>query len=242
METLNSVYAPFIGANGNWYVNNEDTGVKAQGPKGDEGPVGASGIGAQGLRGPKGETGDRGPQGIQGPVGVTGEQGPKGDKGDTGEQGSKGDMPELVANLQETVKGKALDATQGKVLGDKIATNESSISALNQKINAIGTVYHFSPSADVTLDSSTSKTVITGTLPAGTYVVSCNIGFHVTSVLRMDLVTDTNVELMGNLTGTTSITRVITLTQSTVVQLKCMGEGAINMDPTINFVSAIKFK
>ena len=29
METLNSVYAPFIGANGNWYVDNEDTGVKA---------------------------------------------------------------------------------------------------------------------------------------------------------------------------------------------------------------------
>ncbi|TCL54765.1 collagen triple helix repeat protein [Kineothrix alysoides] len=137
METFSSVYAPYIGANGNWYVDNEDTGVKAQGPKGDEGPVGASGIGAQGLRGPKGETGDRGPQGIQGPVGATGAQGPKGDKGDVGPQGAKGDTPELVANLQETVKGKALDATMGKALDDKIATNASSINALNQKLPII---------------------------------------------------------------------------------------------------------
>lgn len=29
-----------IGANGNWYVENEDTGVKAQGPEGEQGPVG----------------------------------------------------------------------------------------------------------------------------------------------------------------------------------------------------------
>ncbi|NLL77362.1 MAG: collagen-like protein [Clostridiales bacterium] len=96
MEALNSVFAPYIGANGNWYVNNEDTGVKAQGP------VGASG--AQGLVGPKGENGDRGPQGIPGPVGATGAQGLKGDKGDVGPQEPKGDTPELVADLQETNK------------------------------------------------------------------------------------------------------------------------------------------
>lgn len=52
METLNNVYAPYIGANGNWYVENEDTGVKAQGPDGEQGPVGS-----QGIRGPKGDTG-----------------------------------------------------------------------------------------------------------------------------------------------------------------------------------------
>ncbi|TCL59553.1 collagen triple helix repeat protein [Kineothrix alysoides] len=121
METFSSVYAPYIGANGNWYVDNEDTGVKAQGPAGPQGPAGHCGL--QGLIGPKGETGDRGPQGIQGPVGATGAQGPKGDKGDkgdTGAQGPKGDTPELVANLQETVVGKALDATMGKALNDKI--------------------------------------------------------------------------------------------------------------------------
>ncbi|TCL59893.1 collagen triple helix repeat protein [Kineothrix alysoides] len=128
METFSSVYAPFIGANGNWYVNNEDTGVKAQGPKGPQGSVGVSG--AQGLIGPTGETGDRGPQGIQGPVGATGAQGPKGDKGDkgdTGAQGSKGETPELVANLQETVKGKALDATMGKALDSKISDIDSKL-------------------------------------------------------------------------------------------------------------------
>ncbi len=175
METLSSVYAPYIGANGNWYVNNEDTGVKAQGPagpqgpeghcgmqgetgevgetgekgdrgpkgptghcgiqgetgergekgeKGDRGPKGPAGhCGTQGLIGPKGEIGDRGPQGIQGSIGGTGIQGPKGDKGDKGDvgnKGDKGDTPALAADLQTTVAGKALDATMGKSLDDKV--------------------------------------------------------------------------------------------------------------------------
>jgi len=34
--------APFIGENGNWWVKKEDTGVKAQGPKGDKGDMGES--------------------------------------------------------------------------------------------------------------------------------------------------------------------------------------------------------
>ena len=61
--------------NGSWFIwdinNNEyvDTGVYAQGPKGDKGDTGE-----QGLQGPKGDKGDTGEQGLQGP---------KGDKGDT---------------------------------------------------------------------------------------------------------------------------------------------------------------
>ncbi len=179
METLSNVYAPYIGANGNWYVNNEDTGVKAQGPagpqgpaghcgmqgevgetgeKGDRGPKGSAGhCGTQGLIGPKGETGDRGPQGIQGPIGGTGIQGPKGDKGDKGDvglqgiqgpigatgvqglkgdkgdtgnkgdKGDKGDTPALAVDLQTTVAGKALDATMGKSLNDKITDLNSNL-------------------------------------------------------------------------------------------------------------------
>ncbi len=133
MEASNNVnvYAPYIGANGNWYINNEDTGVKAQGPTGPQGPAGRCGRGIQGLIGPQGKTGDRGPQGIQGPIGGTGFQGPKGEKGDKGDvglQGEKGDTPELSTSLQETVVGKALDATIGKALNDKVAD-------INNKLN-----------------------------------------------------------------------------------------------------------
>ena len=53
---------PFIGENGNWWIGETDTGVKA---------AGTDGI--------KGEKGDQG------------EKGEKGDKGDTGAQGEKGD-------------------------------------------------------------------------------------------------------------------------------------------------------
>lgn len=100
MEISNSVTTAYIGANGNWYVNNEDTGVKAQGPSGHQGPVGP-----QGEIGPKGETGDRGPQGLQGPAGEQGVQGPKGEKGETGPKGEKGEDAgrEKVEELQNQV-------------------------------------------------------------------------------------------------------------------------------------------
>ena len=34
---------PYIGANGNWFIGNTDTGVKAQGDKGDTGSAGKNG-------------------------------------------------------------------------------------------------------------------------------------------------------------------------------------------------------
>lgn len=39
---------PYVGKNGNWWVNQEDTGVKAQGEVGPQGPKGDAGIGAPG--------------------------------------------------------------------------------------------------------------------------------------------------------------------------------------------------
>lgn len=104
-----------------------------QGEKGETGPEGPQGIqgetgpqGIQGIPGAKGEKGDSGaigPQGAKGDKGDMGVQGPKGDKGDTGAigpQGPKGDIPELVANLVETVPGKALDATMGRELSNSL--------------------------------------------------------------------------------------------------------------------------
>lgn len=64
------VEVPVIGANGNWYIGNVDTGVKAKGEQGEPGPEGV-----QGLKGGQGEIGPAGPQGIQGIPG---------DKGDIG--------------------------------------------------------------------------------------------------------------------------------------------------------------
>lgn len=134
MDTLNYVNTPYIGSNGNWYVEDTDTGVKAQGPQGEQGPVGPSGAtGAQGLRGPKGETGDRGPQGTRGPAGITGAQGEKGDKGDIGpagpqgQKGDKGDTPELAVNLTTALPGMALDAMMGRQLDGRITSLGSTL-------------------------------------------------------------------------------------------------------------------
>lgn len=46
---------PTIGANGNWYTGDTDTGVAAQGPQGETGP--------QGIQGPQGDTGKDGADG-----------------------------------------------------------------------------------------------------------------------------------------------------------------------------------
>ena len=95
---------PHIGMNGNWFIGDTDTQMKAQGANGispivrinnstfeweistDGGSTYTStGISAKGVKGDTGDTGaqgiqgERGQQGIQGPAGV---QGPKGDTGD----------------------------------------------------------------------------------------------------------------------------------------------------------------
>lgn len=86
-----------IGSNGDWYINGEDSGIKAQGPAGEpgkdgtdgqQGPQGEQGI--QGEQGPQGPQGEKGEQGEQGPQGEQGIQGPQGDKGEQGEQGPQG--------------------------------------------------------------------------------------------------------------------------------------------------------
>lgn len=86
--------APYIGANGNWWVGAEDSGVSATGPKGDKGDTGEQGPqGVVGPAGPKGDKGDKGEKGDTGPTGATGAtgpQGPQGEKGDTGAQGPAG--------------------------------------------------------------------------------------------------------------------------------------------------------
>lgn len=82
---------PVIGENGNWYLGNEDTGVKAQGKDG-----------RPGLQGDWGEKGDTG---AQGPMG---EPGPKGDIGPMGPQGLTGGLAAMdllyngIANQAET--------------------------------------------------------------------------------------------------------------------------------------------
>ena len=55
---------PEIGANGNWWIDGEDTGKPSRGDKGDPGE-----------KGDKGDTGPQGPQGVQGPPGEDGKDG-----------------------------------------------------------------------------------------------------------------------------------------------------------------------
>lgn len=107
--------SPYIGENGNWYIGGEDTGVSAQGPKGDDGENGSDGTdGAVWLSGatyPEAESGRNGDMyidtswgyiyrksggtwellgNIKGEAGEQGQKGDKGDKGTSGEHGETG--------------------------------------------------------------------------------------------------------------------------------------------------------
>ena len=106
---------PTIGANGNWFLGEEDTGKPSrgeQGPQGIQGPKGEKGdTGATGPQGPSGQNGTDGINGTDGEDGITptigengnwflgeedtgkpsrGEQGPQGIQGPQGEKGDTG--------------------------------------------------------------------------------------------------------------------------------------------------------
>lgn len=66
-RTFIDIPLPSIGKNGHWYVDDVDTGVKAQGAKGEKGD--------QGERGPEGPRGPRGERGYQGERGLSGKDG-----------------------------------------------------------------------------------------------------------------------------------------------------------------------
>lgn len=116
----------YIGENGNWFINNYDTGVKARGDDGITPHIGMNGNWYIGdtdtgvpATGPKGDKGDKGETGATGPQGPQGIQGPKGDKG---EQGPAGPV-NIANNLETTDEGYALDARQGKILKENIISH-----------------------------------------------------------------------------------------------------------------------
>ena len=67
---------PYVGSNGNWWIGDVDTGVKAQGQKGDSGAPGADG--------------KDGKDGLDGKDGVDGKDGADGKDGTDGKDGSAG--------------------------------------------------------------------------------------------------------------------------------------------------------
>lgn len=137
----NDGITPHIGDNGNWWIGDEDTGVKAEGEKGETGPQGEPGKdGANGKDGVsathswngttltitsasgtssanlKGEKGDKGDQGIQGEKGDTGAAGSNGADGKDGKDGSDGfdtiTENEFAALTQENLAAKYADGVR----------------------------------------------------------------------------------------------------------------------------------
>ena len=136
---------PVIGANGNWYLGETDTGKPARGEKGDKGEPGADGAkGAPGETGPQGPTG---PQGEKGPQGETGPQGPAGAAPVKGtDYFTEADKQELAAAAaaQVSVPVSSVDGQTGAVsLAGTYATPADLTARLNRStdVHAADTAY-----------------------------------------------------------------------------------------------------
>jgi hypothetical protein len=110
---------PYIGANGNWWIGDTDTGTKAQGEKGEKGDQGIQGI--QGEKGAKGDTG------------ATGDKGDKGDKGDPGDDYvlTDADKQEIAGMVEVSGGGsitvdEELSATSTNPVQNKVITGQIS--------------------------------------------------------------------------------------------------------------------
>ncbi len=131
---------PFIGDNGNWFIGDTDTGIKAtgndgeKGEKGDKGDDGAAGqngntpyvgengnwfigdtdtgIKAAGKDGEKGDPGEDGKDGKDGKDGEEGEDGEDGEDGITPSIGSNGNW--YIGDTDTGVKAEGTDGEDGK--------------------------------------------------------------------------------------------------------------------------------
>lgn len=123
---------PTIGANGNWYLGDEDTGKPSRGEKGDPGAKGADG--AAGKDGSDGYSPEATVTPINGGAKIiikdrngttsanvmNGAQGPKGDKGDPGAQGPVG--PQGKTGAQGDVGPKGENGSDATVTKESIKT------------------------------------------------------------------------------------------------------------------------
>lgn len=113
---------PHIGANGNWFVGDTDTGVPAKGSgEAVGGVVFTPSVDAYGTITWTNNGGLQNPtpmniKGVKGDKGETGAQGEKGDKGDPGEQGLKGETGDRGPQGLQGLKGDKGDpGTPGAV-------------------------------------------------------------------------------------------------------------------------------
>ena len=126
---------PFIGENGNWWIGDTDTGVKATGEKGEKGDTGEKGEtgvdGKDGASGKDGNTpfiGENGNWWIGGTdtgVKAAGEKGEKGEKGDTGANGKDGSCVGYFSAHGETNSWGKLPLVVKKESGGLISYNSS---------------------------------------------------------------------------------------------------------------------
>ena len=120
---------PFIGENGNWWIGDTDTGVKATGEKGEKGDTGEKGeTGASGKDGNTPFIGENGNWWIGGTdtgVKAAGEKGEKGDTGDTGANGKDGSCVGYFSAHGETNSWGKLPLVVKKESGGLISYNSS---------------------------------------------------------------------------------------------------------------------
>lgn len=176
---------PTIGANGNWYLGDEDTGKPSRGETGPQGPTGP-----QGAAGPQGETGPAGPAGAPGKDGAPGAdgttftpsvsaagdlswtndggkanpapvnlKGPQGEPGERGPQGATGPQGETGPQGPQGPAGADANVTKDAVVGalgfTPIGANDVPVKSVNGQTGEAKTNWYFNVTGSVASPATT---------------------------------------------------------------------------------------
>ena len=101
--------SPYIGDNGNWYIDGNDMGIKAEGKDGQTPSITIGDNGNWFINGVDTNIKAQGEKGETGPIGATGENGPQGPSGEKGEQGPAGENGNGILNITLTSSNDLID-------------------------------------------------------------------------------------------------------------------------------------
>lgn len=129
--------------------------------------------------------GDTGPQGIQG---VDGPQGLPGEQGVPGVDGSNATVT-IANDLIQTVPGKVLDATQGKVINDALTTHKA------ESVSQVGGVH------GLVVEYGTWTPNLIGVTTPGTPTFSYRVGRYTRIGKKVECTFQINLSSKGGMVG-----------------------------------------
>ncbi len=157
----------------------------------------------------------------------------------------------MVGELIESYEDLMANTVSGYI-PDALAVKEG-FEKNNEKIDIIGDVYKKWNIVDVTLNSDTSTEICSMVVPAGTYLITAQLGYsalmthagiYFSNINQMDAADAFYKPQVGSNLSTydISLTTFCMFNKETTITLKAKGSGVITPDLRINILQAVRLK